>query len=259
MNALRPILESRVSTVMCAVLMASLVGFTALAKSSAPVAGKVSFLKGNAERAQNPDGPWQRLKKNKKVFVGEYIRTQADSRLELQYADKSVVRLAADSVLFVEDTSVDVKKQKRQVTASLVAGKAWAKVSSVVGSDSKFEVKTENAVAGVRGTTFRINALADASTLVKVYTGAVAVSNAPYFQKTKTPEEVQTPIDFKGRKPVAAPFQEVSKKEWEQLCGEWMAVKISADGTMEPAFKFAKEDDIAEDGDWVAWNVERDG
>ncbi len=40
-------------------------------------------------------------------------------------------------------------------------------------------METENAVAGVRGTTFRVDAHADKSVLVRVYAGAVAVARPP--------------------------------------------------------------------------------
>lgn len=249
---------SRTAAMLGAVLIAGLLGLSAEAKKK-PVAGKITFLKGKAERAKSVEGPWKRLKRNQKVKVGEYIRTKEDSRLELRFKDDSIMRIAALSTFHIEDTKVDMKKKDRKVSASLVAGKAWAKVSSVVGSENKFEVKTENAVAGVRGTTFRINANEDSSTLVKVYAGAVAVTNAPYFEKKKAAAvEPSTPIDFKNRKPVKTPFKEVTKEEWEQLCSEWMAVKIAADGTMDKAVKFAQAEDLAEEPDWIAWNNERD-
>lgn len=240
-----------------AVLVVSLLGLNAGA-GKGPVAGKVTFLKGKAQISKKADGPWKRLKRNKKVHVGDYIRTLDKARLELRYVDKSVMRIAANSTMQITSTKVDSKSQNRTVTASLLAGKAWAKVSKVTGKENKFAINTENAVAGVRGTTFRVNALADKSTLIKVYAGAVAVSNAPYFAKKADEKPKEGPIDFKNRKAVAQPFKEVSKKEWEQLCGEWMSVKVAADGNMAPATKFAAAEDKADEPDWVAWNNERD-
>lgn len=246
-------------TLVVAALTASLLLLGADAKQRT-VAGKVSFLKGQAERSDKADGPWAKIKRNDPVYVGDYVRTQADSRLELTYSDKSTVRIAATSTMFIADAKVDSAKQERQVTTSVVAGKAWAKVSSAVGSDSKFEVRTDNAVAGVRGTTFRVNANEDKSTIIKVYAGAVAVSNAPFFEKKATAEPTSPtgPIDFANRKPIDTPYKEVTKKQWEQLCGEWMAVKIGGDGTMDQAVKFTQAEDLAEDKEWVAWNEGRD-
>ena len=44
------------------------------------------------------------------------------------------------------------------------------------GGEARFEVKTENAVAGVRGTTFRVDAASDKLVVVRVYSGTVAVA-----------------------------------------------------------------------------------
>lgn len=248
--------RARWAAALSAILLTTLLGLNAGA-GKAPVAGTVSFLKGKAEVASKADGPWKRLKRNAKVHVGDFLRTKDRARLELRYVDKSVMRIAANSTMQINATKVDAQKQNRTVTASLLAGKAWAKVSKVDGEENSFAINTDNAVAGVRGTTFRVNAAADKSTLIKVYAGAVAVSNAPYFAK-KPEAKPDGPIDFKNRKPVAQPFAEVSKKQWEQLCGEWMSVKVAADGTMAPATKFAAADDQGEDPDWVSWNTERD-
>jgi hypothetical protein len=247
-------------TLVVAVLTAGLLLLGADAKQQRTVAGKVSFLKGQAERSEKADGPWSKIKRNDPVHVGDYLRTQADSRLEVTYSDKSTVRIAAATTMFIADAKVDSAKQERQVTTSIVAGKAWAKVSSAVGSDNKFEVRTDNAVAGVRGTTFRVNANEDKSTIIKVYAGAVAVSNAPFFEKKATTEATSPtgPIDFANRKPIDQPYKEVTKKQWEQLVADWMEVKIAADGVMQPATKFAAADEQAEDKEWVAWNEGRD-
>lgn len=248
---------TRGAALLSALVVASLLGLSAEAKK-APVAGKITFLKGQAECAPSAEGPWKRIKRNNKVMVGDYLRTLDDARLELKYVDQSIIRVAANSTFFIADASADVKKEERSVSATLLAGKAWAKVSKAVGKKNRFEVRTENAVAGVRGTTFRINANEDQSTIIKVYAGAVAVSNAPFFEKKQGAEQTG-PIDFKGRKQVATPFKEVSKKEWEQLVSEWMSVRIAADGSMDQATKFAAADDTASEPEWVAWNNERDG
>ena len=55
-------------------------------------------------------------------------------------------------------------------------GKLWAKVTSAIHGEQKFQVETENAVAGVRGTTFRVDANQDKSVRVRVYDGQVAVA-----------------------------------------------------------------------------------
>ncbi|MBL90859.1 MAG: hypothetical protein CMH56_03495 [Myxococcales bacterium] len=223
------------------------------AKAEGP---KASIVKGQVEVGTSKDGPWKRLKRNRRVQPGNFVKTGSGAKAELKYGDGSVIRVASNSILHLEQAGFAAKSSEVQVKSNLVAGKAWAKVSKMVGSEARFEVKTENAVAGVRGTVFRVNVEEDAATVVKVYEGAVAVSNSPFFNAAKKKTMKKAPVDFKGRKEIdpTTLFQEVSKKKWEQLVGQMMQVRVRADGSMDKAESFTAEADVAGDKDWVAWN-----
>jgi hypothetical protein len=222
------------------------------AKAEGP---KASIVKGQVEVGAAQAGPWKRLKRNRRVKPGQFLKTGAGAKAELKYSDGSVIRVAENSVLHLEQAGFSKSSKEVQVKSNLVAGKAWAKVSKMVGSDARFEVKTENAVAGVRGTVFRVNVEEDEATVVKVYEGAVAVSNSPFFNDGKK-QLKKSPVDFKGRKEINPNtlFQEVSKKKYEQLVGQMMQVRVRADGSMDKAESFTAEADSAGDKDWVAWN-----
>jgi len=216
---------------------------------------KATFVKGKVEYGASQDGKFKKLKRKKKVPAGNYVRTGADSRAELTFADGSVIRLGPSSLLHIAESGFSAKTKTVNVEATLMGGKAWSKVSKLVGSDAKFSVKTQNAVAGVRGTIFRLDTDKDDATVVKVYDGSVAVSNAPFFaNKDKSPEST-TPFNPKNRKQIAAPFQEISRKDWEQLVGRMMQVKVAANGQMSEAIAFnAEEDKKSDDAEWVNWN-----
>ena len=166
-----------------------------------------------------------------------------------------MIRVAENSVLHLEQAGFSKSSKEGSGQIELGGRKAWAKVSKMVGSEARFEVKTENAVAGVRGTVFRVNVEEDEATVVKVYEGAVAVSNSPFFNDGKK-QLKKTAIDFKGRKEINPNtlFQEVNKKKWEQLVGQMMQVRVRADGSMDKAETFTAEADASGDKDWVAWN-----
>jgi hypothetical protein len=216
---------------------------------------KASYVKGTVEVGAKEEGPWKKLKKNRRVPVGHFVKTGAGARAELKFSDGSVIRIGEDSVLAVNEAAFSGKSKEVQVKATLVGGKAWSKVSKLAGENARFEVQSDNAVAGVRGTIFRLNVDSEDATVVKVYTGSVAVSNSPFFAKKDSKgEDSAGPIDFKNRKEVAKPFEEVSKKEWEQIVGKMMQVKVAANGAMEKAGTFTAEADVAEDKEWVAWN-----
>lgn len=221
---------------------------------------EATFLKGEVEYGPKADGDFKRLKKKRKVPPGHFIRTGEDARLELRFPDGSVVRVGPASMVHVSEASFDGKSEVAKVEATLVGGKVWANVSKLVGGEARFKVKTENAVAGVRGTVFRVNIDRDKATVVKVYNGAVAVSNSPFF--TNQPSVGSVGPIRSDRKEIAPPFQKVSKKEWEQRVERLMEVRVGADGSMTKAASFSADEEKAEgkaEAEWINWNLSCDG
>jgi hypothetical protein len=242
--------SSRLTIAASAVLAALLTSTSAFAATGVAVA---TFVKGTVEVGTAEAGPFKKLKRNGDIPPGSFVKTGDESRAELKFTDGSILRLGPASVLKVEAGAFDATKKEVKVDATLVGGKAWANVSKLVGSESKFEVRSANAVAGVRGTVFRINVERDAATVVKVYDGAVAVSNSPFFADSGQKASLE-PID-PNRRQIAAPFQEISKKEWEQVVARMMEVRVGKDGTMDTAAPFTAEKDKVEDPEWVNWNL----
>lgn len=240
-------MKSSKGIILVAVFAAAAMLAAATASSATKAApGKVSFLSGKAFWGKAKSGPWKPLKKGSGLYQNWWIKTDKDARMEVQLEDKSVLRMAADSLVKLENLLYSKKGNKKVYKAKLVAGKAWAKVTSLFGEESAFEVSTENAVAGVRGTVFRVNVEDDKSTMVRVYSGVVAVSNAPiYAKKTKGNERVE----------VAGPA-EVSKKEWEEYVAKAMQeVRVSAAGDISKPAGFEADQDRDK---WVLWNQDRD-
>lgn len=221
---------------------------------------EASFVKGDVEYGQKADGPMKRLKKKRKVPPGSFVKTGDDARLELKFPDGSVVRVGPASVVHISASGFDPKNKEVQAEANVVSGQVWANVSKLVGSEARFQVKTQNAVAGVRGTVFRVNIDRDKATVVKVYNGAVAVSNSPFFTNQGKESSGVGPIRS-DRKEIAPPFQEITKKEWEQRVDKMMQVKVSADGQMTKAASFTLEEEKKADeadAEWVNWNISCD-
>ena len=81
----------------------------------------------------------------------------------MKLAVGSVLRLGPSSKAAVQAASFGKSVEERKVTAKLLVGKVWANVAKAVGGEQRFEVRTENADAGVRGTTFRVDAATERS------------------------------------------------------------------------------------------------
>jgi hypothetical protein len=212
----------------------------------APV-GTVTYVGHRAWR--HPQGTERRvdLQRGTPVHVGDVLQSEGGP-IEIELADGSALRIAAGSRLALTEALFDQEEKERKVSVRLMVGRAWASVTSGWRSDDDFEVRTETAAAGVRGTSFRVDARQDRSTLVRVYQGAVAVVG--------TAGAVQgTPEPAPERRQVQGPAQ-VTRQEWEQRVEAMMGVEVSAAGRVgEPApFDPAAE---AED-EWVQWNRERD-
>jgi len=223
------------------------------AASAAKGAAKVSFLDGKAEVLRGAhahekgegfaeDAPWKALKQGAQVQVGDAVRTQAKTRLELAVPDGSRVRLGSKSSMVLEQGHFE-RSGKRKVTFTLWLGKVWAKVAKRIGAGSSFEVRTHNAVAGVRGTSFTVVANADLSSVVKVYAGSVGVKKS-----ASAGGKV-------GRREVPGP-QRIDKKQWEEVIATAMKqVQVTSIGQIKPAEDFVDE---GEDLQWAMWNKDRD-
>ncbi len=169
------------------------------------------------------------------------------------------MRIGPSSELKLDAAGFDGKTKTVKVEAEVVGGQAWAKVATLVGDDAQFKVKTQNAVAGVRGTVFRVNVDKDEATVVKVYNGSVAVGGAPAFLGRADPEACKANPIKCNRKEIAPPMQEVSVKEFEHLLGTMMQIRVGSGGVKEAApTAFTAEDDAAAEPEWVRWNSERD-
>ncbi|WP_224246067.1 FecR family protein [Hyalangium gracile] len=185
--------------------------------------GKVSVLEGTAKRTNGEES--EALKVGSEIELNDTIEVGKASNLKLTLNDESVVMLSEDSQLTIDEATFEGQERKGFV-ARLGLGKVWARVKkAVAGSESKFEVKTERAVAGVRGTIFRVDygtraakALMPANKLrmvVRVVEGRVVV--AARLPRQVVPGQVPSTSGApKGeRKQVPGP-QEITQEEWEE-------------------------------------------
>lgn len=209
-----------------------------------PRAAQVSALEGRAQRSR-PGGTRIDLRVGAAVGQGDTIETGEGARLEIRFSDASVLRLGPLARLLLSEAHFGAGRGRSKLSVRLFLGKLWAKVTSAIHGEQKFQVETENAVAGVRGTTFRVDANADKSVLVRVYEGEVAVApGAP------------APGGREGeRREVPGP-QEVTRDQWEKLVGRQMQIVIAPDGTPGDPEPFSP--DIDRDDPFARWNLQRD-
>lgn len=237
------------------VITAALVAaFSVMARAAEDSAAVVTRLDGSASVFSKGAKSGASLKKNDKILKGQEVKVGERSRIELKYPDGTVMRFAERSVIKMDDISYDSKTQNKKVKVDLGSGKMWANVKKLVTPDSKVEVKTVNAVAGVRGTVYRVNVESDNSAMVKVYDGSVSVSGNPK-EDAKPASPFTAPVPVAGPSQVPPPYHEVSMEEWTVIVKAMQQVTISPQGVASQPQDFTPQQDM---DDWVKWNQERD-
>ncbi len=213
----------------------------------------LSLIEGKVLIKENRNAEWKDATLGAELGAEYHLKTEKGARAEIKLPDGSIIRIAPESQIRMKSLIFPAgsKKDERDFNMKLEAGKIWANVSKALGGEAKFKVETGNATAGVRGTVFQVGAVgtaADIATVVKVYSGAVAVvGNAPQYQRKgdEKTDRVQVPGP-----------QQVTKEKWEELVAQAMQqVKVAADGSMSLA-GFAMEDETKDE--WTAWNLEKD-
>ena len=215
---------------------------------------KVTLLQGSASVARKGMLETQPLAKGETLSVGDRITTGKKSRIELQMPDGSFLRFDEETTFELQSIAFEKKRKKRKINISMILGKTWAKVSRLFGIKGRFEIATRTAVAGVRGTVYRVNVAKDNSVTVKVYWGEVVVNNAMKAATEQQPVQLTQPTKVEGPHPVPGPHP-VSMEEWTYIVKALQQINIRPDGTVTKPFRFSIEDDLNE---WVLWNQKRD-
>ena len=219
----------------------ALVAAWVLGPASANAAGVVvTHLEGSA-KVQHRKQAFKSLRKGAKLAEGDRVKTGKKTRLELSFQDGSKVRVGPGADVTIKDAKFDGRRREA-VSLSLRLGQLWAKVARATQGLSRFEVRTANSVAGVRGTSFAVFAAADLSAIVRVYAGSVGVRSA--IGETST------------RKQVAGPRQ-IDKAQYKEILATALKqVKISKLGDIAPATDLEPDPEAKA---WAKWNQDRDG
>jgi hypothetical protein len=151
----------------------ALVGAFVVSSAQAVEVGKavVRTIRGSAQYLDG--GQWLPLKTGQVLKPGASIRTANDSQVDLFMDDNGpVVRL-------VENTQLGIDKLNFDATGidTVIETQLDLKSGRIVGivkkmaHDSKYEIKTPNGVAGIRGTEYDVSA----TSVVRVISGSLVV------------------------------------------------------------------------------------
>ena len=137
-------------------LLAPALAFAGPVGSFTKVEGKVDILRLN-ETTPLP------VQVGDAVSLGDAIRTKRNGKAEIQFKDETVIQLAPETRITIDEYSFRNENTREKGLIGLLRGKIRAIVSKVKGvvapvsaGGSSFSVKTPTAIAGVKGTIFFI-------------------------------------------------------------------------------------------------------
>jgi ferric-dicitrate binding protein FerR (iron transport regulator) len=156
-----------------ALTLAALAAYGAPARADQPARGelKVTAVEGAAtvSVAGAGGGVSQGVKVDAVLHEGDVIETGPDGRVELLVATGTRLRIGASARAELREAPAGGGRFRLK----LAAGNFWAHVAKLLTGD-RFEIETENGVAGVRGTEFSVDAATGGGDdLLRVYEGAV--------------------------------------------------------------------------------------
>lgn len=109
------------------------------------------------------------LQEGDPLHEGDTIVTQPGARLEITLSSGTVLRVGESTRMTLGESV-----PQKAFSARIFLGNVWAKVHKLLAAET-FHLETENGVAGVRGTEFRLEVEPGKDDLLRVYEGAVQV------------------------------------------------------------------------------------
>ncbi len=129
----------------------------------------VTFLSGDVEVLSNEN--WEPVYIGGFIEVGDTIKVYENSFCELQFGETAVIKIQENSEVKMD--TVLFEPEQTDIALNIITGSFLFKVDKLIGND-QFNVKTNSAVCGVRGTEFMIKE-DESGTILAVKEGEVAV------------------------------------------------------------------------------------
>lgn len=136
------------------------------------VAAQIVSVQGQGQQRPAQDAPWQAARTSTSLAGGAFVRTLADSKMALLFADDTQLRLNQNAMLQVKT----VAGAQQDLSLQLLLGRVWAQTKRPTGSRLEFE--TPAATAGIRGTDWELDVDASGKTMLTVFSGSVEFFNA---------------------------------------------------------------------------------
>jgi hypothetical protein len=144
----------------CSILLISNFFFLSSFATAADAVGKFTHVEGKVDILREGAFPAITVKAQDQVYPRDIVRTKSASKAEIIFKDNTVLQIAQRSRIdiseyYTGDTGKSVIKLSRGQVKAIV-DKNVTKRISLAPDANRFEIRTPNAVAGVRGTEFHV-------------------------------------------------------------------------------------------------------
>ena len=112
--------------------------------------GKVTYAEGRADLLKQNSELATPVREGDVISVGDALRTKSNSKVEVTFNDKSVLRLAQNSKVDINDYQLDKDNKRKTATINLERGKARTIIAKMSDS-ANFVISTPNAKGTVKG------------------------------------------------------------------------------------------------------------
>lgn len=149
------------------------------------------------------------IDKSTEVEVGDKVKTSPNGRAIIEGSEQTVI-VDKNSEIIIENNN------DKSTKIQLEIGALWMRITKVFGGEEEYQVRTSNAVATVRGTSFGVF-YSNSSTVILVSEGVVSVSSLNTKTKEKTGDEFiaqknQKATIYDNKEPVIESLTEKDKK-----------------------------------------------
>ncbi len=135
------------------------------------------------------------LKRKDTLIEGDFIQTGAEAYATLKFSDQSVLDLAENTQLKITQFRTNSNNEDRIILLELLSGRLRTITGNLAKEPDAFELRTEHASIGVRGTEFEVIIVSREETQVIRYSGNVLIRSLSH------PE---TLIELDGTKTIAS-------------------------------------------------------
>ena len=179
--------------------------------------GTILAVEGSAQVQAQGVTTWTQLHFRDAILRGDTVRTAAASKIKVLLRDESIMTLAEQSEMTF--TEFLLTEQQQRSVVSLLIGTVKVLTRRILGAGSSVEVRTPNAVAGVRGTLFIVRfSEPPPTTEIFVLEGTVTARNLdPAIPEIESvPSNTQTTVIGKGAPSAPATIDPAALEAIEQ-------------------------------------------